>query len=595
MAIEAPINVIPNDVTVFVDKTLENPGQPWESEVNDYENPIKMSFTFNGDNLSWWRCEHYDAITGEAIGYSFAPRDLQPWVGIYRNGDEVTINGQVATNLWQNGNDYKYRIILYQSDSTGQPLCDMLCVTGRVVSASGSTITVETGITDIDAPYVMDGHLIGRCMIEVVSDNNGTLVKNKIPISAYSKATGVITLTEAFVGDIAEGTRYKIYRNYYKSPCYFVRCREEAALTPSARINAETGGIEVSAGFNIASEKEVYLQKYSWAIGSTRSKEIYSYHDDKKAKPDRASNDLTLDAVFPILANQETVAKLTTTSQDGYVQTAQVTLSNTIQADSNMFERYTGTNEGTYRQVFTAGLAMLLEQNRVGVKVTPAEGYENFKLWKRKGRSGHYRYVSECSESGQYIIGFDDAAEDGLEYEYVLSAEISGQIFYKVIGRIVPDYKGRAVIEKLRKDTDYFGISRYYAAGYFIFDFEIGKPSINVNDGQSVINTGNKPIVIKESGRYISGDFSAAITQMEVNGYYYELSDSNETYQRAVNFFDDSEYLIKLPERGCIIGKITSKNIKQNESGATILSFSFTQTKSNDEVIVEWNTTIGTT
>ena len=101
-----------------------------------------------------------------------------------------------------------------------------------------------------------------------------------------------------------------------------------------------------------------------------------------------------------------------------------------------------------------------------------------------------------------------------------------------------------------------------------------------------MIKTGDKPIVIKESGRYISGDFSAAITQMSVSGYSYNLNDNTSTYKQALEFFDDNEYLIKIPDRGCIVGKITDKNLKKNEAGATIISFSFTQTKDLDEVIV---------
>ena len=208
MAIEAPINVTPNNNTVYVDKTKTG---------DDYDHPIQMSFTFNGDNLSWWRCEHYDAVTGEAIGYSYAPRDRGPWTGEYRNGDTVTINGQVATGLYQNGSDYKYRIILYQADSNNNPLCDMLCVTGRVKAASGTSVTVEAGVTDIDAPYVVTNagteYTVGQCMLEVVGDSSGTLVRNKIKINAYNKATGVITLDSAPTGTIAAGTRYKVYRN----------------------------------------------------------------------------------------------------------------------------------------------------------------------------------------------------------------------------------------------------------------------------------------------------------------------------------------------------------------------------------------------
>jgi hypothetical protein len=581
MAIEAPINVTPNNNTVYVDKTKTG---------DDYDNPIQMSFTFNGDNLSWWRCEHYDAITGEAIGYSYAPRTNIPWSGQYRNGDTVTINGQVATGLYQNGNDYKYRIILYQADSNNEPLCDMLCVTGRVKAASGTSVTVEAGVTDIDAPYTAtDGgttYTIGQCMLEVVGDNSGTLVRNKIKINAYNKSTGVITLDSAPVGTIAAGTRYKVYRNYYKSPCYFVRCRDKASITPSVTINADTGGVECSALWQIASEKEVSLQKYKWVLSNgAQSKEIYSYHD-KGALPERASADITLDTVFPYLASSQIRATVTATTQDGFVQTAQATLASAITRDTNMFTAYTGEINGTYKIIYTQGCAMLLSHNRVGVRVTAASGYENFKLWKKVAGQTHYRYVAACSMSGTTVTGYDNSAEDGLSCEYALSAEKNGNIVYNIVSSITPDYQNRVVIEKLTKITNYFGCARYSIADTFLFEFEVSKPTININDGQAVIKTGDKPIVIKESGRYISGDFSAAITQMSVSGYSYNLNDNTSTYKQALEFFDDNEYLIKIPDRGCIVGKITDKNLKKNEAGATIISFSFTQTKDLDEVIV---------
>ena len=598
MAIEAPINVTPDNETVYIDKTLDDPTSPWSDTppYNDYSHPLTIGFTFNGDNLSWWRCEYYDAETGAVLGYSYAPRNQDPWEGRYRNGDNVEINAQVATNLFQNGTDYKYRLILYQAYQSGSnylPLCDMLCVTGRVVEASGTTITVETGVTDIDAPYVMDGHTIGQCMIEVVGDNNGTLVKNKIKITSYSKASGVITLDSAFVGTIAAGTRYKIYRNYYKSPYYYVRCRSKAQITPSVSINAATGGVQVSAGWSIASEEEVSLQKYKWTIGGIEGKEIYSYHD-KGALPSRGQNAVTLDAVFPILACQNISGKLTTTTQDGYVQDTEVSMtSGLIQGDADMFTlvNEVTTNNG-YRVEYKNGIAMMLDQNRVGIKVKLAAGssYTNFKLWKRKGMTGHYRYVGNCQASTisgeKYVIGYDNAPEDDIVYEYAVSAENSGTFRYKSVGTAAADYQERVVIEKLSRKSDYFGLACYRPSGRFAFDFEIGKPTFNIEDGQAIIKTGGKPIVIKESGRYLSGDFSAAITQMSVLGYSYDLTDNNDTYKRALEFFDDSEYLIKIPDRGCLIAKITGKSLKKNEAGATILSFSFTQTKSADEVIV---------
>ena len=578
--IEAPINVTPDNETVYIDKTKEG---------SDYKNPLLIEFTFNGDNLAWYRGEYYDNITGEAIGYSYAPRTNIPWNGQFRNGDNVIIRDQVATGLYYNGNDYKYRFILYQADSNGNPLCDMLCVTGRVqADSSGTSVTVEAGVSDIDEPYIMESYEIGYCMLDIVTDVNGTATHEKIKISAYDSATGVITLASALSGSAAKGTRYKIFRSYYKTPCYFVRCRDKAVITPTIGINCETGGVDLSAIWSIASEKEVSLQKYKWELteAGAEGKEIYSYHD-KGARPTRNISGATLDAVFPILANDEITAKLTATTQDGFVQTATAKLSSYIQRDNSLCEAYTGVRaENGYRNVYTDGLAVMNDRNRIGVRANIPGGYTDYTLWKRPSGESYYRYVADCREYSSYIMAFDNMPDDGINTEYAISANNGSEIVWTRLGEITPSYKGRAVIQKLVGNGEYFGLKRYSISDTFVMDFELSKPSININDGQTVIQTGSLPIVISESGRYLSGDFSAAITQLEVNGYAYGLIDNEQVYKDALEFFGDSEYLLKLPERGCMIVKITDKSLRKNEAGATIMSFNFTQTEKTEKVIV---------
>ena len=590
MAIEAPINVSPDNETVYIDKTLTDPTRPWSS-TNDYTDPLLVKFTFNGDNLSWYRCEFYDNVTGEILGYSYAPRENGPWQGEYRNGDEVTIRSQVATNLYENGNDYKYRFILYQADSNNQPLCDMLCVTGRAVSGSGTSITVEKGITDIDAPYVMDNTTIGYCMLEIIGDNNGTLVRNKIKITSYNKNTGVITLDSAVTGTISEGTRYKVYRNYYKTPCYFVRCRDKATITPSISINAETGGIELSAVWQIDSEKEVSLQKYKWELTSPEydGNEIYSYHD-KSAKPDRVSDKLTLDAVFPLLASGAVSAKLTTTSQDGYVQTATANLSSYLASDDELFTAYNGTPAGSsYNVEYTSGLAMLIENNRIGIRATAGSGYRKFKVWRKKANESRYKYVCDASLSGTLITAEDISIDDHTVYQYALSAKNTdtGVIKWKSLGTITTSMQNKIVIEKLSRNVDYFGLRRYGIKDTYAFIFENGRPTISIDDGQTIIKTSSYPIIISESGRFLSGDFSAAISQIVINGYYFNISDSTQQYSKILSFLDDSEYLIKLPDRQRIIAKISNKSLRRNNNDVTILNFDFTQTEDAERVIVD--------
>ena len=115
---------------------------------------------------------------------------------------------------------------------------------------------------------------------------------------------------------------------------------------------------------------------------------------------------------------------------------------------------------------------------------------------------------------------------------------------------------------------------------------EIGRPNININDGQSVINSGSYPIVIKESGCYLSGDFSGALTQLSINGKGFTLKDDQSIFERSLDFYDDGAYLLKLPERGPFIVKITNKSIRQNDAGASIISFDFTQIEDTARVIV---------
>ena len=63
--------------------------------------------------------------------------------------------------------------------------------------------------------------------------------------------------------------------------------------------------------------------------------------------------------------------------------------------------------------------------------------------------------------------------------------------------------------------------------------------------------------------------------------------DTQLTFENALNFFDESEFLLKLPERGCYVVKIKGKSLRKNDAGATILSFDFTQVEDKERVIVE--------
>lgn len=578
--IEAPINVTPDNETIYIDKTKDEHGE--------YINAFRESFTFNGDNLAWWRCEYYDNVTGEILGYSYAPREGIPWNGRYRNGDTVVINELVGNDLYYNGNDYKYRFILYQADSNGSPLCDMLCVTGRVKSGSGSTLMIEKGVTDIDEPYVMGGYEIGYCMLQIVSDNNGDKVNNKIKITAYNKQTGELTLNSAISGTVSEGDRYKVYRSFYKTPCYFVRCRDKAIITPSIAINAMTGGVELSADWSIASEKEVSLQKYQWELPNVgiKGKEIYSYHD-KGALPTRNVSEATLDAVMPILANKRITAKLTATTQDSYVQTQSVTLDDYIAMNDGIAESYSGERvESKYRVVYNDCLGFDKSLNRVNIRTIQSGDYTDYRIWKKASGESYFKYVGTASKSGGYITGHDYMPDDGIQSTYAISCKSGSTHYWKELGSIVPDYKGRVVIHKLEGNGEYFGLTRYSISDSFVMDFEIGRPNININDGQSVINSGSYPIVIKESGRYLSGDFSGALTQLSINGKGFTLKDDQSIFERSLDFYDDGAYLLKLPERGPFIVKITGKSIRQNDAGASIISFDFTQIEDTARVIV---------
>jgi hypothetical protein len=252
-----------------------------------------------------------------------------------------------------------------------------------------------------------------------------------------------------------------------------------------------------------------------------------------------------------------------------------------------MFEPYEGISEGGYYIEYSSGLAMLRAENRVGARITNESGYTAYKLWKRMVGQSYYRYVAEMSVSGEYVQGYDQMPDDGINTQYAVSAKKGNAIVWKTLGVIKPDYAQRAVIQKLGTPSELFGLRAFVVSDTFIFHFELSKPTFNISDGQAVIETGNKPIIIKESGRYLSGDFSAAITQMIVNGYSYELRDTQLTFENALEFFDESEFLLKLPERGCYIVKITGKSLRKNDAGATILSFDFTQVEDKERVIVE--------
>jgi hypothetical protein len=590
--IEAPENVYPHNCAIYIDKTMEE---------GEYTNPEIASFTFNGDNLSFARTEYYLADTNAVNHYSVIPKELVPWSGRYRRGDTFFYKMTTAAEFCENGLDYMYRYILFESNEDGTPKCSMKALAGHITSASGTRVFVEKNISDIDAPYIENDYLIGCCKIKIYgADSNGKYNQlNFIKINSYDPATGEIILDSSLSGAFKEGDRYEIYRNYYKTPMYFFKARKRASLTLSVQKDENYGTIKCSSDYSVSDNDNVSLMYYNWELSYAdrkiaASSDIYSYHY-KGNFPNNGSENVSLNHDFPYLPNKAFTVSCNAVSQDGAVSSKSYTMQNTVtvQSDCTSFinPREGNINVNGYLLKYSGGLAVDNEKRCVRISFTKLVEADRYTIFRRNITAGEseYRYVSSRPASSSntfYNTFYDHLVDEGSEYEYVIFS--SGNTAY-IIGRITVQFIPSCVITGLKAlSTTYFGLTAFDDSQSWHLDFEISDPELLIHSRKQQIQTQSFPLSSRAGKEFLTTDFSAAITAFKAAGFRGELQDTAaniESFREFISSYD--AYLLKLPDTPCMLVDISGDvKLKRNRAGLTVCSFSFTEISNSDEIFI---------
>jgi len=545
--IEAPTNVFPNNDTVWFDKSHTG---------EDLTNCPVRKFIFQGDSLSYVYTEWFNNDTGRGVLQTVTPTE-EPWTNV-KNGDEVSIVMNCARDLLNNNNDYYYNLTLFQGDEDGNPLCNMLKGSG-IVSVGGtnvSTITVDKYSPTIKNPTtIMDGTtVVGRCVLKIISaDSNGDYnIINKINITNYDWATGVLTLASSINGTVKEGDRYEIWGNYYKTPNYFFKARVPATLTPEAHKDINFNSVKVSCDYSINSTENVSLQNYSWSclsdVTPIYSPQIYSYHKKYNYYDETAK----LNYDFPVLPTKTLTLKINTYSQDNYYLTKSVQLSPKV-----TLKNYTSNNEvyslanGVINNVsYTNGIGINYKNNCVEIRISKKETEKKIKriiLYKYKKDSWETPFTALYSYVANFFVNTTDTAEldfrdylveEGSTYYYCLTQTYEDETSSTtseayILGNVTFNQCSayEYVIQGLSKTTkDLFNKEHYNAYSSWSFVTTSENPTVTYNNNYFVHENGFKePQISKSTNDYVSGTLSGGL----IDKVYINDSDNIYTYTKC--------------------------------------------------------------
>lgn len=236
--LQTPINVYPsNGEVVYIDKTKDENGE--------YTNPMRPSFTFQGDLLSFLEGETYDLDTNDLVCRYYAPKDGT--MSDFYNGDKVSMIGTAETDKLINGRNYKYKLRLYQQypkgmPLEGQPLADMYFGRGKIydntkkLTLTSKQVLIAPGLTNMRNAYYYepDGHLIGAIYMEIGHERR--------MIETYDRDSGIVTLNAAFSPKPEVGTAYKLFTNYLETGFYDFKTRARPDI--GANVITESDGLK---------------------------------------------------------------------------------------------------------------------------------------------------------------------------------------------------------------------------------------------------------------------------------------------------------------------------------------------------------------
>lgn len=209
----------------------ENTAKPADS--------TRMSFTFNGDRLSYYKICATKLSTGYRYGLYSYSEDEGNRLPVY-NGEEVAMAGNAP--YLENGEDYVWQVLLAQRDLSGEnPLYDIPVCRGSIKGVGVSDTTqiyidknlslYEWGYSDgAYRPTLDEGDNV---LVGMVLEINGErkLITSYKNVAYGTDGAGLAVVESSFADTPTVGDRYQIYANYLISPQYYFMSRATPSLT----------------------------------------------------------------------------------------------------------------------------------------------------------------------------------------------------------------------------------------------------------------------------------------------------------------------------------------------------------------------------
>lgn len=237
----------------------ENTAKPASSTV--------MSFTFNGDRLSYYNIKATDMATGEKIGIGYWGEAMESHGGCPAfNGDQITM--ATSAQGLTDGHDYVWQVMMAQRDLAGENnLYDIPVCRGSIQSGGSGSPTVlfvdkhlplyEWGYNGNDGKYYptkVDDVVMAGMVIEINGERR--FIENYLPADTYDQY-GAVTIDSAFTNLPTTGARYQIYSNYLISPQYYFMCRALPSLTLSMEYSSNADGLKIIGEYSQANNTPI--------------------------------------------------------------------------------------------------------------------------------------------------------------------------------------------------------------------------------------------------------------------------------------------------------------------------------------------------
>lgn len=221
----------------------------------------QMSFTFNGDRLSYINVKATDMATGERISIGYYSEDMGNVLPVY-NGDKVTFPPSSQAQGLTDGHNYVWQVMMSQRDLAGENnLYDIPVCRGSIEEqGTGSSTTFlispnlpiyEWGYNGNDGYYYpteVDGVIMAGMMMEFNGEYR--LITRYKTVQSGETYRGLIEVEEAFTTTPTIGDRYQIYSNYLISPQYYFMCRGVPSLSLTLDYERD-GGETVNNALNL--------------------------------------------------------------------------------------------------------------------------------------------------------------------------------------------------------------------------------------------------------------------------------------------------------------------------------------------------------